>query len=207
MKTTLFLIRHAKAQGNLENRFQSRYNSELSEEGLKQTELLKEYFKNKKIDFVFYSPAIRAKQTAQITFSSRKIPLIEEQQLIERDLGILDGMCLKDAAKSFPEVTKLFNNEIADLDIPGLEKSYDLSKRALNIVEKIVSNNLGKNIAIVTHFFWIYFFLVEATKIDFNEIRKFKIPTSSVTTVYVIGDKRPFEYKLEEIGIIRHIQK
>ena len=62
--TTLYLIRHAEAEGNIERRFQGHYNGKISENGEKQLRYLKKRFRKIHLNAVYTSPLSRAVATA-----------------------------------------------------------------------------------------------------------------------------------------------
>ncbi len=70
MKTTLYLIRHAQAEGNLYRRCQGWYDSLITETGYRQIAALAERFKDVKIDAVYSSDLFRTRTTAHTSPST-----------------------------------------------------------------------------------------------------------------------------------------
>ncbi len=88
MKQIIFL-RHAETKMNKEGRFCGRRDVEISEEGRKQAEKMRETFKEYHFDAMYCSPLKRTKQTLEAIFPSQKF--IEEDGFTEISLGDWEG--------------------------------------------------------------------------------------------------------------------
>ena len=87
----LILIRHGKTEWNSLNKAAGQVDIPLNDTGRKQARETKEKLKEYKIDLIICSPLIRAKETANIINEDRKLPLIIDERVIERNLGIYEG--------------------------------------------------------------------------------------------------------------------
>ena len=67
--TVLYLIRHGETGGNSEGRFQGIIDNPLNFSGINQAQMLGMAFSLSKIDLLYTSPLLRAKQTAEIIAS------------------------------------------------------------------------------------------------------------------------------------------
>ena len=56
MVTTLYIVRHCESMGNVEHRFQGRFNAPVSPKGEQQLELLSLRFRNVRLDAVYSRP-------------------------------------------------------------------------------------------------------------------------------------------------------
>ena len=65
MVTTVYLVRHAQAEGNEKRLFQGHYNGAVSQMGWRQLEQLAEYAKTLPLEAVYSSPLTRAMETAK----------------------------------------------------------------------------------------------------------------------------------------------
>ncbi|MCP4176832.1 MAG: histidine phosphatase family protein [bacterium] len=137
----LFLLRHGRSLADDENKFEGRYDSPLTDIGKEQAKNTSEYFDRIKIKFdrILTSPLIRAKETAEIINQSRKLPLIEEPLLMEKDNGLLAGETKVNASTRFP---------LPDFDSPFRyapqktgENTVELHSRGGMVLSKII--NLG----------------------------------------------------------------
>ncbi len=95
----IYLIRHGQTTGDIEDRFGGDYDDHLTEIGLKQAEELAEKINNQGIKKIYYSPRIRAVETANKVNQITGIPIEKIDDLRERNAyGILTGK-LKSEAK------------------------------------------------------------------------------------------------------------
>jgi len=152
-----FLARHGESEHNVKQ-FLSADNtvkSELTEKGLKEAEALSENLlkslqkENKKIDFIFCSPLLRTKHTAEIVAEKigfDKSQIIIEDRIKETQSGILNG-------KSKAEYVKIVKNvEGQFYQAPeGGETLVQIKKRVGDFIYEIDKKYEGKNILIVTH--------------------------------------------------------
>ena len=202
MKTNLILIRHAKSRGNAEKRLQGRDDSPLGEEGLIQAELLKNCLSNEPIDVVYCSPLKRAVDTAEISMLQKNIPFIKEEGLLERNFGILDGLKLEDLKKMHPSAKQFFHGQKTELNFGGIETIPNLTARSTNALKKIVNENQGKTIAIVSHLFWIKSILSKILEQPYKETAKnYRIGNASITTLTHENEK----FTIEKIGEKEHL--
>ena len=75
-----------------ENKLATGWNQgELSELGKEQSVKLRDQVSGKRIDAVFCSDLKRAIDSAKLTFSDRKVPIIEDKRLRECNYGDLNG--------------------------------------------------------------------------------------------------------------------
>jgi len=155
-----FLARHGEAEHNV-GKFLSSDNSvksELTEKGLKQAEVLAENLlkslQNKKIDFIFCSPLLRTKHTAEIVAEKigfDKSQIIIDDRLKETQVGILNG-------KTHAEYRKIVKTVEGQFFMApeGGETLVDIKKRVGDFIYEIDKKYEGKNILIVTHEFPIW---------------------------------------------------
>jgi len=98
------LLRHGESTGNAENRHQGQADFPLTEHGLKQTELLAEFWHGQNIQFdqAISSPLTRAKQTAKILSDRLELELNFDPIWMERDNGELAGLTHEQARQILP---------------------------------------------------------------------------------------------------------
>ena len=83
----IYVTRHGQTDWNVQGKTQGRADIELNEVGIKQAKQTKEELKNIDIDLIICSPLKRAKKTAEIINEGRNIPIIFDDQIIERNFG------------------------------------------------------------------------------------------------------------------------
>lgn len=207
MKTRIYLIRHAKSQGNLERRFQGRDDSPLSDLGVKQAELLKERFAREKIDLAYCSTLMRSRKTAQIVFGSHKIMIIGSPSFLERDFGPLDGKTMEEAKAICPEAEDFYKGRIADIAVKGIESSKSLQERSFMALNELALLNKGKSVAVIGHLSWIKSILSKLSNTSFEEtMLRTRIPNCSITTLEAELVNGFPEFSVLETGNINHLK-
>ena len=97
--TRIFLVRHGETEWNRTHRFQGRSNQTLNQNGKDQARALAFALKDASLSVIYSSPLVRAIETARLikTFHPA-VPIIEEEGLLEMELGDFDGLEAKNWA-------------------------------------------------------------------------------------------------------------
>jgi len=147
--TLFYLIRHAEPEMGSNGRIclGRKLDVPLSEYGKKQALLLGEQLKEKHFDFIFTSPLLRARQTADAL--TQDCPRIIAPELTEVDGGEWDGMLFSEIHTRY---SSFFDNseEGAGQTPPGGESDEKVLERGLAFLEKLTQDE-GKRYALVTH--------------------------------------------------------
>lgn len=83
----VYLIRHGATAGNLQRRYIGRTDEPLCDTGVRQVQALQA--QDLHVDWLFVSPLLRARQTADILFPHMPLHLIENMR--ETDFGLFEG--------------------------------------------------------------------------------------------------------------------
>ena len=184
MKTLIYLIRHAQPikieLKNVNNYDDSQMQNEkqvLSLTGEKQALELskKEILKN--IDSVYSSKYVRAIGTAKYIASENNIPILIDERLGERKLGV------EEKSKEF-WLEQMYNENIKAI---GGENQKEVRKRMIESIEDILKNEKGKKVAVVTHATAMTFLLMNWCKLE-NAILDGKKRKLSFNNKIVIDD-------------------
>lgn len=151
--TTIYLTRHGETMWNLEKRLQGWMNSPLTKDGIIQAKRLSERLDHMGLDVIYSSTSERAHETAIILKGNKDIEIILEAELKELAFGSWEGKTLDELATSDEygkEYHNLFNNPSRYKPFGG-ETLKELEQRALNVMNKIIKENQGKTVLVVTH--------------------------------------------------------
>lgn len=151
MVTTLYIIRHCQSMGNIQHRFQGRYDAPVSPDGEKQLDLLSLRFRNVQLDAVYTSPLSRALRTAEAVNRFHGLPIQKRDGLLELDVGEMENLELSEIGIKFPEVAKNWDQSPDLCEFPGGETMKEAYVRANRAIDEIVSENPGKTVVVVTH--------------------------------------------------------
>ncbi|MCH5354100.1 MAG: histidine phosphatase family protein [Acutalibacter sp.] len=151
MVTTVYIVRHCESTGNVEHRFQGRFDAPITPKGEKQLELLSLRFRNVHLDAIFSSPLERARLTAQAVNRFHDLPIQLVDDLLELDVGEMENLHLDEIGGKFPLVAKNWD-ETPDLcEFPGGETMAQAYERVNAALDDIIAKNPGKTILLATH--------------------------------------------------------
>lgn len=153
--TRIYLIRHAESMGNVAKIFQGRTDEKLSENGVKQLEELKEFFRDIPLDAVYTSPLTRARETAGAVAAEKKLPVILNPGMIEIDGGRFEGRNWREITEAFPDEIRIWTENLGMFSAPDGESAADVYKRVVSAVNALAAENKGRTIAVVSHGFAI----------------------------------------------------
>src|SRR3990167_4847296 len=146
--TTLFLIRHGRTAWNAERRIQGQANIPLDEVGNSQVLSLAQSLLPERFEAIYSSPLHRALQTAGVIARGRKLDVIIDNRLIERDYGLWTGMLDAEARQQY---TDIFSGNWRVSGIPGGENQQVLVSRAVSFLDDILNRHPEGQIAIASH--------------------------------------------------------
>ena len=149
--TTIYLIRHAQAAGNVGHVFQGHVNSNLSPLGYAQLEYLARRGQELHPDIVYSSPLKRAAETAKAVNRFVGAPLLLEQGLLEIDGGRWEGKGWDVFQKEDPVMARHFFESPGYFQAPGGEAMSHVYHRVVQCFQQIVKSNRNKTICIVSH--------------------------------------------------------
>lgn len=142
----LLLIRHGATAGNLEKRYIGRTDEPLSALGVQQA--LKLHEQHFQADFLFVSPLLRARQTAEMVFPLLPYTVVDE--LAETDFGHFEGRTAAELADSKEYQSWVASRCLAP--IPGGECVEDFKKRCCDTFREVMSGVPdGASVSLVTH--------------------------------------------------------
>lgn len=151
----MYIIRHGQTPWNARKCLQGRSDVDLNENGIYLAELTGKALRDVTFDMAFTSPLIRAKHTAQCILAGRKVPIIEDERLIEISFGIYEGCCYAEENRQVPQqwIENFFHAPQDYVAAPGGESLDDVEKRTRNFMEDICSRKelQDKTILISTH--------------------------------------------------------
>lgn len=147
--TKVIIVRHAESFGNLEGKFQGgKYDTELSDFGIKQAEALAERLLEFDIKRVMASPSKRTNQTA-LRFAEKINCEVEIcHQIIEAHHGTWEGMTKEWIKTNFPEDYEIYQKKPSEMVFPEGEAFLDVIKRTLSFLE---DTQFANDTLIVSH--------------------------------------------------------
>lgn len=149
--TTIYLIRHAEAEGNFYRRIQGWQDGRITARGRLQIDALAERFKDITIDALYSSDLLRTQTTAGAITRYHDLTLNSDPRLREIHLGIWEDLPWGNAAFDQPEQLYNFNNDPGQFQIPGSEDFSHLQSRISGALLDIAAKHEGQTVAVVSH--------------------------------------------------------
>ncbi len=148
--TRLFLIRHGQTENNKSGVLMGSTDSPLNDYGRQQTAYLRDRLNALDVDTIFSSPLQRATETATIIFG-KDAPIIADSSIQEYHFGEWEGLHYSEIEQRYPEIWKVWLTDWEKTEIPGSEAFGAFQHRVTNFVDELVSANVGKSMALVSH--------------------------------------------------------
>ena len=149
--TTIYLIRHAEAEGNLYRRVHGWYDSVLTPRGQKQVSALEKRFQNETIAAVYSSDLRRTKDTAQAIAGPRHLSIMEEPGLREIHMGIYEDYPIGEMEFSHGEEYQLFRARSPKWSPPEGETYHQVRERITQVFFRLAYRHLNETIVLVSH--------------------------------------------------------
>lgn len=140
----LIVVRHGETNYNVEGRYTGRTDIGLNERGYEQAKILAQKFKNTSIDIIICSTLRRAKETASIINDELQLPVIEMDELVEKCVGVYEGLTREEAKNKYPKMWEMNAPE-------GAETLEAVEERVYNALNTIRCSYRNNNVLIVTH--------------------------------------------------------
>lgn len=160
----IHLIRHGETNWNRERRAQGQQESVLTERGIAQAHTLARALGSVPVDEVYSSSSVRARQTTEILFGERTVPIEYCDLLREIHMGGWEGRLYADLEAEDPAQFRAFWHEPHRFLLSGAETFETVQQRALSRLDDILSRSTAQQIAIVSHGVWIKTLLCHAEK-------------------------------------------
>ena len=141
----IYIIRHGQTDWNIEHRTQGQTDITLNTNGIKQAELITQKIANLKINNIISSDLKRAYMTAQIINSKFNKKIETDKRIREFCFGTLEGITRD---KITQETWENFNKNAKQFNA---ETNEEIFNRIKSFIDDIKSNNINKNILVVTH--------------------------------------------------------
>ncbi len=151
MVTTLYLIRHCEAEGNITEIFQGRIDCDITQKGERQLDCLAERCKEIPFDIIYSSPLKRALKTAQAANRFHNAPIIPDSAFAEIDGGEMDGHKWSELPSLFPLTYPAWENDLPNFKSEEGESMRQVYERMSKGAMRVVKENKGKIIAIASH--------------------------------------------------------
>ena len=144
----LYVVRHGQTQYNVEKRFQGQVDVPLNSTGMQQVMDLSYKLSDIHLDLIISSPLSRALDTAKSIQKNNNVPIIINNDLIERGFGNFEG--LTDLSPYDCDINKLLDYNL-NYSLQNVEPIQSLFRRISDFISKCYSKKKKKTILLSTH--------------------------------------------------------
>lgn len=151
MKTTVYIVRHAEAEGNVYRRIHGQYDSLLTERAWKQLPYVAKRFSDVEIDCIYSSDLYRAEMTAKAIADEKGLSVTTNPRLREINMGDWEDLTWAELPIIAPEKHHEWQTQPHLCVIPNGESVMSASHRMFDCVRELAHENEGKTIVVATH--------------------------------------------------------
>lgn len=217
--TEILIVRHGQTSWNVDRRIQGWRDIELNENGHSQAKALASFLAlqhqqpEQRIDAVYSSDLLRARQTAQAVVQSLTLPLRLMEGIRERNYGVLEGVPFDRMHEHDPETAKIWAERDPDGVIPNGETLRQFHQRVTHSLQTVASDHPGQRVVVVTHGGAMDIIWRQATGTDLQAPRKALLLNASINRIGITA-KPPestspvpdtFHWSLVDWGNVDHL--
>lgn len=188
MATRLYIVRHGQTFWNMNNRVQGINDTELTDLGIRQAQLLAERLKDEKIDCIYSSDLTRAYKTAEIIAKKFDLDVSKIPELREIAFGVWEGLTVDEINSLYQETYKLWRTNPEKAIIEGAESLKEVQSRILRGTYNLIEQNKGKNILLVSHGTSIKVLILGLLGIDLSFYPKIRLDNTCLNIVDIKDD-------------------
>lgn len=149
--TTVYLIRHAEAEGNLYRRIHGWYDALITDNGFRQIAALEERFRDIHVDAVYSSDLYRTMTTARAVYRPKGLELRTDPQLREIHMGDWEDKTWGEVRHFDLEGMTRFNRSDPTWRAPNGEDLVGVGKRVAQAIRRIAQAHPDQTVAIFCH--------------------------------------------------------
>ena len=133
----LLLVRHGNTRLNNAKRFWGKTDVELSADGIRQAEKLRDRLATQKIDVIYASNLSRARVTAEIIASRHQLSITTCAELGELNFGGVEGLTFDEIKRLHPELAEVLSDWSSRPKFPGGESLDELNDRVQKFLKRL----------------------------------------------------------------------
>jgi len=179
----LFLVRHGVTDHNSTHKFLGHTDVELSEEGFRQVEKLRDRMAKEHFDVVYSSDLKRARSTAEVISAGHGTEIIDCSELREINYGDTESLTYGEIRQKYPELAEAINNLSPELSFPGGESLAGFIERTVKFLDRLKKPTPHEKILIVAHGGPMRTLLCELLGVGQTYWRTFRLDNASLSIV------------------------
>ncbi|MBA2552210.1 MAG: bifunctional RNase H/acid phosphatase [Geodermatophilaceae bacterium] len=180
--TTTLLLRHGQTEHSIDRRFSGRNDLELTAEGERQARAAGQRLRGVEIAGVVASPLRRTRQTADIVAGILGLTVDTDEDLVETDFGVWEGLSFTEAAEQYPAELAAWTSS-TNVAAPCGESFAAVSRRVRRARTRILSSYRVGTVLVVSHVTPIKLILAAALDVPIGVLFRIHLDLASLSTV------------------------
>lgn len=149
--TRLLLVRHGDTEFNSSRRFMGHSDIELSPDGRRQIERLRDYLAGDSIEAAYASDLRRTMTTAAILAGGRGLQVVPCPELRELNYGLCEGLTFGEIGRDYPDVAKQCIDFSPALEFPQGETFHAFAGRVVLFLQRVKDDGRNGPVLVVSH--------------------------------------------------------
>ena len=149
--TTIYLVRHAEAEGNAYRRIHGQYDSLITPNGLRQIEALAKRFADVPVNACYASDLYRTRKTAEAVYVPKGLALVTDARLREVNLGRWEDVPFGYLERFEADDMYKFNHDERLWSVEGSERWQTYTERFVRALKEVAQNHEGQTVTIFSH--------------------------------------------------------
>lgn len=179
----LLLVRHGVTAHNSAHKFLGHTDVELSEEGFRQVEKLRDRLAKEKFDVVYSSDLKRAMSSAQVVCTGHAAEIVPCPELREINYGECESLTYGEIGKRYPALGEAISKLSPDLSFPGGESLAGFIERTIKFLDRLKGHPSNHRVLIVSHGGAMRTLLCELLGVGQSCWRTFRLDNASLSVV------------------------
>ncbi len=177
----LLLVRHGITEFNRDRRFMGHSDVELSADGYRQVERLRDRLVNEQIDTIYSSDLRRALVTAEVISLGHNLEITTCPELREIDYGKVEGLTFEEIRQLYPEVAESVASFSPQLEFPDGESFEGFAARTSAFLDKLERHRASQTTLIVSHSGPLRVLVCRLLGVDLGHWRQFRLDFASLS--------------------------
>jgi 2,3-bisphosphoglycerate-dependent phosphoglycerate mutase len=186
--TRITAIRHGETAWNVDTRIQGQLDISLNETGHWQAEQAGKAMAGETVDAIISSDLARAYETALAIAKHHGLDVQVDHGLREREFGSFQGKTFAEIEAQMPEEALLWRKRVPDFSPGGGESLLIFRERVTHCLRRLVAQNAGKHIVVVSHGGVMDIIYREATGLELQAPRTWQLGNASINRVLFSGE-------------------
>jgi broad specificity phosphatase PhoE len=145
----IYIIRHGESTSDVKEKYDGDYDDHLTNQGLKEAEVIAKKLLDSKIQIIFSSSKIRAIETAEILKNALQCKMVITEDMNEQDIyGAYPELSKNHPEEEYRRLGEVLANR--NIEMEGVETYLHFKNRIVKCFSKITNEDY-QTIAILTH--------------------------------------------------------